>query len=182
MAELKYKDGDATKPIGKGPRVILHCCNDIGAWGAGFVVAVSDTFGKDAMSPEMKYRDWADKGTTQLYSGSPEKVKFELGAVQFVYTNQTDVWVANMIGQHNVGSKKSKEPPIRYHAINDGLKATAAFCKRTKAAVHCCRFGSGLAGGDWLLIEAMIKELLVAEGVDVTVYNYVCANPPKGAV
>jgi hypothetical protein len=28
--------GDATSPQAKGPKVIAHVCNDIGAWGKGF--------------------------------------------------------------------------------------------------------------------------------------------------
>lgn len=29
---LVYVKGDATRPAGEGPRLIIHCCNDIGVW------------------------------------------------------------------------------------------------------------------------------------------------------
>ena len=32
--------GDATQPLGDGPEIIVHVCNDIGGWGRGFVVAL----------------------------------------------------------------------------------------------------------------------------------------------
>ena len=38
---IQFITGDATAPIGKGNRIIAHVCNDIGAWGAGFVLAIS---------------------------------------------------------------------------------------------------------------------------------------------
>ena len=34
--------GDATQPVGAGPKIIVHVCNDIGGWGRGFVVAISN--------------------------------------------------------------------------------------------------------------------------------------------
>jgi hypothetical protein len=37
---LNYVIGDATEPQGAGPKVLAHCCNDLGRWGAGFVVAL----------------------------------------------------------------------------------------------------------------------------------------------
>jgi hypothetical protein len=39
--QIQYIAGDATAPIGDGNKIIAHVCNDIGAWGAGFVLAIS---------------------------------------------------------------------------------------------------------------------------------------------
>lgn len=30
MSEIRYIQGDATQPVGDGPKVIVHICNDIG--------------------------------------------------------------------------------------------------------------------------------------------------------
>lgn len=38
---IHYLKGDATNPVGPGPKIIAHICNDIAAWGKGFVLAVS---------------------------------------------------------------------------------------------------------------------------------------------
>jgi len=52
---LNYINGDATKPIGTGNRIITHCCNDLGFWNAGFVKALSRRWSE----PERAYRSWA---------------------------------------------------------------------------------------------------------------------------
>ena len=62
MAELKYVDGDATQPQGPGLKYIIHCCNDVGAWGAGFVLAIS----KRWPGPEKAYREWAESDSPTL--------------------------------------------------------------------------------------------------------------------
>lgn len=41
MPSIAYRVGDATQPVGDGPKILVHVCNDIGAWGRGFVVALS---------------------------------------------------------------------------------------------------------------------------------------------
>ena len=51
--KINYLVGDATRPVGEGVKLIIHCCNDIGAWGAGFVVALS----KRWEGPEKCYRE-----------------------------------------------------------------------------------------------------------------------------
>ena len=51
---IMYQIGDATDPIGGGPRIIVHVCNDAGGWGKGFVIAVSRRWPE----PERRYRAW----------------------------------------------------------------------------------------------------------------------------
>ena len=40
-SNIKYVVGDATAPQGESKKIICHICNDLGAWGAGFVLALS---------------------------------------------------------------------------------------------------------------------------------------------
>jgi len=40
MKEILYIKGDVTAPIGDDNKLIIHCCNDIGAMGAGVAVAL----------------------------------------------------------------------------------------------------------------------------------------------
>ena len=86
MENIKYVKGDATSPIGEGRKIIIHCCNDIGAWGAGFVIALSNKW----PITRKKYIEW-----------SKEPEGFELGEVQYVKV-EDDIVVANMIGQHGI--------------------------------------------------------------------------------
>ena len=155
---ITYVTGDATQPVGKGARIVVHVCNDIGAWGAGFVLAVSRRW----REPEAEYKAWyRDR------KKSPE-VPFELGRVQFVSVAE-QLWVANMIGQRDIKRSRSGESPVRYDAIASCLKHVAGFAMTNAASVHMPRIGSGLAGGHWNRIEAIISETLT--NVDVTVYD-----------
>jgi O-acetyl-ADP-ribose deacetylase (regulator of RNase III) len=154
---LRYVVGDATQPEGDGPRVIVHVCNDIGAWGAGFVVALS----KRWRDPERLYRKWHESGGA---------IPFELGQVQFVPV-EPELFVANLIGQRDVRRGRDGTPPVRYRAIAHGLARVAAFAAEHAASVHMPRIGAGLAGGDWTRIERIVTEQLVERGVDVTVYD-----------
>lgn len=156
MAEIVYLVGDATDPQGNGPKVIVHVCNDVGGWGRGFVVALSRRFPE----PEAAYRRWwADRANND----------FVLGAVQFVPV-APELWVANLIGQHGLGRTRGV-PPVRYDAIQEGLARVALFAKEHGATVHMPRIGCGLAGGDWTVVERIVKEGLTTQGVAVTVYD-----------
>lgn len=151
---IHYITADATEPQVEGKVVIVHICNDIGAWGKGFVLALS----KKWKAPEKQYREWYALGEN-----------FELGEVQFVQVAST-LWVANLIGQHNIGKGTKGNPPIRYEAVREGLLKVADFAAEIGAGVQMPRIGCGLAGGKWEAIEPLIEETLVVKGVEV----YVC--------
>ncbi len=157
--DLKYVMGNATRPLGTGPRVIVHCCNDRGKWGAGFVLALSRRWPQ----VEGAYRRWHRTNTagTSITTGS-----FSLGNVQFVEV-EPQLWVANLIGQEGVG-RIDGTPPIRYPAIEQGLKHVAEFATVNDATIHMPKMGSGLSGGDWSEIESIVKRAF--QGLSVTVY------------
>lgn len=154
---LTFVRGDATDPPGFGPKVIVHICNNVGGWGAGFVVAISRRWPE----PEAAYRTW--------FNG---EVGFGLGQIQPVLVRMASgpLWVINMVAQHGVGSQNG--PPIRYHELRKCLKQVVEFANRNGASVHMPRIGCGLAGGDWTEVEKIIRETLCATGVYVTVYDF----------
>lgn len=157
MSKIQFTNGDATQPIGNGAKIIVHICNDIGGWGAGFVLAIS----KRWKEPEAAYRRW--------HAGQSNP-PFELGQVQFVPV-EPQLWVANMIGQRGIRRSGGK-PPIRYEAVQSGLEKVAQFAQEHSASVHMPRIGCGLAGGKWEEIETLIESTLVANGISVTVYDF----------
>ena len=157
MTPIRYRTGDATDPQAAGPKVIAHCCNDLGRWGKGFVLAVSARWPE----PEADFKAWAKLGT----AGG-----FVLGAVRFVPV-RPDIVVANMIGQHGI-KKGSNGPPIRYPAIATALAVVGDQAIENGASVHMPRIGCGLAGGKWDRIEPLILAALSARGVAVTVYDF----------
>jgi len=151
---INYVKGDATVPQTSGMKVIGHICNDHGRWGKGFVLALSQRW----QTPELEYRQWHQA-----------QKDFALGEVQFVEVN-AEIIVANMIGQHGIKAS-GKQPPIRYEALAVCLDKVAAKARELNASVHLPRIGCGLAGGTWEKIEPLIRKHLVAEGLEVYVYD-----------
>ncbi len=153
---IEYRVGDATRPAGDGPKIVAHICNDIGAWGKGFVLALS----KRWTEPEAAYRRWfADRATND----------FRLGSVRLVQV-EPDIWVANIIGQHGI-RRGSDGPPVRYDAIEEALGTVADQARAAGTSVHMPRIGCGLAGGDWETIAAIVERKLSATHVPVVVYD-----------
>lgn len=159
MNTIQYISGDATKPVKQGSAIIVHVCNDIGGWGAGFVLAIS----KRWREPEKQYRAWYKAGVA-------DATPFVLGQVQFVEVGD-DLTIANLIGQHGIKGK-SNIPPIRYDAVAKGLERVKTKALQTGATVHMPRIGCGLAGGEWHKIEPLIIQHLTSQGVPVTVYDF----------
>jgi hypothetical protein len=104
--------GDATQPadIRKIPIVIPHVCNDVGAWGAGFVLAVSRSV---RSGPRDGVQDLVE-GRLTVPQGTLKKVvkvrgnngEFGLGATQFVKVPDLKLVVANMVAQHGLRAKR----------------------------------------------------------------------------
>lgn len=157
VAVIRYLKGDATSPQAAGVKIIAHVCNDIGAWGAGFVLAISARW----PDPEAEYRKWY-----AARSGND----FALGAVQLVQV-EPYICVANMIGQRGIKTG-SKGPPIRYPAVGQCLARVGETALSLAATVHMPRIGCGLAGGKWEEIEPLIASNLTERGVAVTVYDF----------
>jgi len=156
---IHYLKGDATSPQSDTDiKIIMHICNDVGAWGAGFVLALSKKWSK----PEIEYKKW--KKTF------PDK--FKLGNIQQVYVGD-GIYVANMIAQ-KLGKKY--QPPIRYSALDKCLIKLSYFAQETKdkygktVSIHAPRIGCGLAGGTWDEIEYFINKHL--SEFDVYIYDF----------
>jgi O-acetyl-ADP-ribose deacetylase (regulator of RNase III) len=143
---IHYVKGDVTKITGYEPKLIIHVCNNRGAWGAGFVLSLSRKW----KLPEYYYR---------------RRRKHILGDVQFVETGENSIVVANMIAQV-LGSKDGIN--IRYASLRKCLYTVHEYAVKHNCTIHAPRFGSGLAGGDWTIIERMINRILS----DVRVYIY----------
>lgn len=155
--KLQYKKGDATRPvtITKGAKIIIpHICNDLGAWGAGFVLALS----KRWTQPELHYR------------GLPA---YQLGKCYLVDV-EDDITVANMIAQHGFHSFDNKVP-FRY----DDMMTALWFIRDTimddvdnTYEIHAPKFGAGLGGGNWEEIEKGIKHVFEDNDFDIVIYEY----------
>jgi O-acetyl-ADP-ribose deacetylase (regulator of RNase III) len=146
---IRYVTGDATRPEGNRARVICHVCNDRGAWGVGFVVALS--------------RRW--KAPERDYRAQSRRV---LGETQFVVV-ETNVVVANMIAQHDFPTI-AKRVALDYWALEACLVEVGSHCVAHGASLHMPRIGCGTAGGDWDQVALLIDKSVPAS-VPVTVYD-----------
>lgn len=152
--KINYVIGDATAPQGEGNKIICHVCNNIGAWGAGFVLALSAKWG----FPEQHYR---------------ARQSYPLGHADVLSIDADEdgtnvLYVANMIGQHRTKASTDGVPPIRYQAVRDALIKVNRIAKDLNATLHMPRIGCGLAGGEWQEIEQILIDVVT---VDVTVYD-----------
>ena len=164
---ITYVTGDATQPIGDGPKVIAHIVNDEGRWGSGFVLALD----KLSPVPQENYLAW-HQNHIEGWAGS----RFELGYVNFGRVRSShhpdgSLVVANMIAQRGTGKDPDGRPCIRYGALERCLKYLADTSLGSGESVHMPRIGAGLAGGDWKIIERLIVEYVCLAGVAVTVYD-----------
>ncbi len=156
--EINFVVGDATKPIVK-PTIICHCCNNIGGWGSGFVVALSKKWEK----PERKYRKWFEERNNPDSFYPP----FKLGQVDLVNTSSNNIAVANIIGQNGVRGEGNLKP-IVYEAIEEGFRSVNDAALKFECCLSMPRIGCGLAGGDWDKIEEIINKVVT---VPVWVYD-----------
>ena len=168
---ITYLTGDATAPRGPGPEIIAHIVNDVGGWGAGFVLALSRRW----REPEAAYRTWHRNGIHPDVYGLLKT--FGLGQVQLVAVGP-DLWVANMVAQKGYGPRgtaphkttdESAGPPIRYDFLAQCLQRVGQLAVRGGTTVHMPRIGTGLAGGKWERIEPLIRDML--EDREVFVYD-----------
>ncbi len=166
MAELKYVLGDATNPRMEDDEMIFipHICNNKGLWGAGFVLALS----KKWKIPEQRYRSWLCSTNSIVQSGALGIVQSCQVAASGKYKN---THVVNMIAQNGVRSPQNPKP-IKYVALVKAMECVVMYVEPVGGSIHCPKFGSGLAGGDWRVIEALIQEIWVDAGINVTVYEY----------
>lgn len=155
MGAINYLKGDATSPNTTGNKIIVHICNDIGAWGKGFVLAISKIW----KTPEREFKNWYKS-----------KDNFHLGEVQFIQVEK-DIWIANLIGQHQIYKDELGNPPIRYEAVLNGLMKISSFAKSKNSTIHMPRIGCGLAGGTWDKIEPLINQTLINNEIETFVYD-----------
>lgn len=158
--------GDVTTPQKEKENeivVITHCCNNEKKWGAGVVLAISRKW----KEPEQIYRNFCDAN-----DGLPI-----LGRVCYARI-YGDLTVANMIGQDGTVSE-SNPIPIKYKALASCMAEVAnridmiKFKTNKPVVIHCPKFGSDLAKGDWGFILELIREIWLEAGIDVVVYTYV---------
>jgi O-acetyl-ADP-ribose deacetylase (regulator of RNase III) len=153
--KIAYVWGDATAPHGEGPKIIAHICNNIGAWGAGFVLAISGRWHQ----PRLDYLAWSVECDRKLPLGQARLTEVEPG-----------LYVANMIAQDEIRGPGNRRP-VQYDALETALGHVADWAAELDATVHMPRIGCGLGGGRWEEIEPIITRTLTQRGIAAFVYD-----------
>jgi hypothetical protein len=141
--------------------IVPHVCNNINLFGAGFAAYIGNRY------PIVK-ENFHMLGN-----------KSKLGHVQYITiekekTYHHELIVANMIAQNKVISHTNRRP-LNYEALvvcMINIRNYVSNLKRNDqdVEIHCPKFGSGLSGGNWNLIEYLIEDIWSNQ--KVFVYNY----------
>ncbi len=159
---FKMKTGNLIDAAKAGEvTVIAHCCNCMCNMGAG-------------IAPQIKYAfPYAYEADLATGAGNQKKLgSFSLGEPE----DYPNPMVYNLYGQYRYGYN-SKGRQLDYDALYDALAAMAMdlhnYDKGDQPAhkIGLPMIGAGHAGGNWAIIEIMIKETLVKAGHDVTIYK-----------
>lgn len=154
-SSIRHLRGDALEPRDGGIKIIAQIVNDkTPNWGAGFARAVRNKY----PLIQKDFKEWAVSHPSE----------FSLGNIHESYISD-DLSIVHMIAQHGYG--KSAKPRIRYAALRDCLYHLKDIALIKRAGVHMPRIGTGYAGGNWSYILELIDEILVKNGVDVTIYT-----------
>ncbi len=154
MNKIVYLNGDVTEPQTKNKCIIAHIVNDIGKWGSGVVVAISNKW------PQMR----------EFYLEEHRSNGLSLGSYQFSMV-EDGIFVLNMVAQSGIKTRYNKVP-LRMNALRECLFNLRSLADLNGCEVHMPKIGSDRAGGKWEDIEVMIEEELCKHGIRVFVYNY----------
>lgn len=153
---MKYVTGDLfshpTLHSNPGPSMtyICHICNNLGAWGSGFVIPLGQKY------PEARQRYLDHHGD------------YGLGDNQYIKTQ--GIYVVNMFAQDGISNyaKTVNVKPFQY-----GYFAECLFDLRDtilpNSEVLMPLVGAGLGGGNWDIIEEIIDNIL--GDYNVTIYQ-----------
>jgi O-acetyl-ADP-ribose deacetylase (regulator of RNase III) len=149
--EIKYLKGDVLYPTVEGNKIIPHVCNTVGAFWAGFVVALSARW----KEPEKVYLS--------------KRGQWHLGDVHLIQV-EPDIVVANMIAQRALRSPYNPVP-LDTIALERCLEKVAEAALMSKASICAPKFGSGYAGGRWETIAHIIERTLCKRDIPVFIYE-----------
>ncbi len=165
---IKVVVGDATEPqkIDENEKVFIpHICNTIDVWGGGFVIALSKKWGY----PEYLYH--------RTFQKFPDEEKLSITCFAPIPQDKS-ITVCNMIAQDGIKTPDNPKP-IKYTALIKCMKDVADHIKESKIKgndvphrIHCPKFGSLRAGGNWDFILELIDEIWLSAGIDVIVYEF----------
>ena len=156
LGKIDYRQGNASKFTVDSNVAIMHIVNDKAMrWGPyGFAKILRKNFPK-------AYDDFAN-----WKFGSQEKAT--LGAIHLAEVEGDNKYIVSLISQKGYG--KSTKPRIQYGALDKALLDASERLKSLGVnMVQMPKIGTGQAGGNWDVIEGLILERMVSNGIQVRV-------------
>lgn len=144
---IHYVKGDL---FSTNHQIIAHGVNCRGAFGAGVAGLMAEKY------PKSKYR-YLEK----FYSEN-----WHLGDVQLVKID-TNLYIANCATQDAYYPRNQVHAD--YLAIRQAMEKVKRFAQLKQFKIAMPKIGSGLAGGEWTIIENILNA--VFEDYDITVYT-----------
>ncbi|BBK09208.1 putative phosphatase [Klebsiella phage 05F01] len=161
---LKYKVGDLIEAARNGEvNYIGHGCNCYTTMGSGIAPLIKAAF------------PYAYKVDCQTGKGDITKLGSFSEADPLEFDMEGPV-VFNLYTQYGYWGRNQGKRDLNYDAIYNALSAMAErmhdFDKgdQERHVVGLPKIGAGYAGGDWDIIELIIKKTLCAQGIDVIIY------------
>jgi hypothetical protein len=146
---------------------VPHVCNNIDLFGSGFAAQLAEKY------PSVK-QDYHLLGKHFLRNN--------LGYSQILKVHEDNkfrhkLFFVNMISQNGIKGPNNIRP-LNYLALVKSMNTLSQYItsktgfsnKSEKIEIHCPKFGSGLAGGDWNFISDLIDDIWGK--YTVFVYNY----------
>lgn len=147
--------GDATKPRGKGKKIIAQVVNTSAALGRGFGYSLAKNY------PVVK---------EALLAWHSNKEEFKLGNTNLVKISE-ELFVFQMLAQKGL-FPKGNDIPLKYSELQKCLVDLRNAAKEFDCSIHMPAIGSGNAGGDWNIIIGMIHDELVNYDLKVNIYLF----------
>lgn len=151
---IKFIKGDCLSPIGNNKKLIIHVVNNLGGWGKGFVLSLSNKW----KEPEEKYREWYKN-----------KNNFKLGEIQRIDINE-EISIINMLAQHAYRFKQSDPPAVNINNLEMCLLKVKEIAISENREIHAPRIGCGLAGLSWHEVEGILKNIF-DEKINIYIYD-----------
>ena len=154
---IGYRQGNAARFAAESNVAILHIVNDKALrWaGQGFAPVLR----KEHPGAYHNYVLWTTENPRQK----------RLGTVHMA-SLPGNRYVVSLVSQQGYG--KSVAPRIRYGALDMALRTAGERLDEAGVQlVQMPKIGTGQAGGNWRVIEGLIRERLVSAGLDVRVYE-----------
>ena len=159
---IEYRQGNAAAFAAKTDVAIVHIVNDKARrWGPrGFPRALQ-------LEHRSAYDDYA-------WWNAEEPKRRGLGSVHMADVPGENRYVVSLVAQKGYGP--SARPRIQYGALDVALQKVREKLEEAGVrTVQMPKIGTGQAGGNWRVIEGMIRERLVSAGFDVRVIEL----PPR---